>query len=52
VSKKAGLWEAVHPFTNFNKDVAVVDEWGKLILVHDVLGYIFKKGDAHVSDSP
>jgi hypothetical protein len=36
----AGLGETVHPLVDLDKDMAVVDQWEELVLLHDARGDI------------
>jgi hypothetical protein len=41
VSEPTGLGQTVHAFSDFNEDVAVVDEVLELVLLHDASGNYF-----------
>lgn len=47
VGNFAGLWEAIHAFTNLDVNVAIVDFVREVVLVHDCFGYEVD-WDAHV----
>jgi hypothetical protein len=32
VCKTAGLWEAIHAAANFHIDIAIMDEWGQVVV--------------------
>jgi len=41
------LWKAIHAFSNFSDDMAIVDKRSKVVLLHDVGRNVFCR-DAHV----
>jgi len=36
VAYDAGMWNAIHAFPNLGEGMAIVDKWGKVVLLHDV----------------
>eukprot|EP00978_Attheya_sp_CCMP212_P049021 scaffold605156_cov122-Attheya_sp.AAC.1 len=47
VGKDASLGQAIHAFTDFNDDVAIMDKWGKMVLFHNTFWNVFY-GNAHI----
>eukprot|EP00978_Attheya_sp_CCMP212_P021679 scaffold63644_cov46-Attheya_sp.AAC.4 len=47
VGKDAGLGQAIHAFSDFNNNVAIMDEWGKMVLFHNTFWNVFY-WDTHI----
>jgi len=46
VGQDAGFSKAIHTFSNLGEDMAMVDEWGEAILLHDIVRNVFRR-NAH-----
>ena len=47
VCEASGLWQTIHAAEDFDVDESVVDEWGQLVLLDDVIGQ-HPQRDSHV----
>eukprot|EP00978_Attheya_sp_CCMP212_P014422 scaffold36718_cov30-Attheya_sp.AAC.2 len=45
--KDSGLGQSVHALADFYNYVAIMDEWGKMVLCHDTFWNVFN-GNVHV----